>query len=382
MTNENINLQIPFINLASQYNKIKTDVDRAVSQVLAHGQYIMGPEVFKLEQELADYVNVKHVLACSSGTDALVLPLMAKDIKPGDAVFTTPFTFFASAEAISLLGATPVLVDINPDTYNLDPRDLLEKVTAVKKEGRLKAKGIIAVDLFGIAADYVEIQKVADANDLFVLEDAAQSFGAPFKGKKACGLAEVAGTSFYPAKPLGGYGDSGAVFTNDSNLYETLVSLRVHGQAVSGDKYDNVRIGLNARMDTIQAAVLLEKLKIYDEELERRNEVAEHYNRRLSSICKTPFVPQDQGSVWAQYTIQVSDRNKLKADLAAKGIPTAVFYPIPIHLSAAYKFLGYKLGDFPNSEAASKHVISLPMHPYLDKETINYICDAVIESVA
>ena len=374
-------MAIPFIDLKSQYLKSEQNLNSAILKVLAHGQYIMGPEVAELESKLAEYIGVKHVLACSSGTDALVLPLMAKDVQKGDAIFTSPFTFFASAESISLVGATPVFVDIDPDTYNLDVHDLQRKIELVKKQGNLNPKGIIPVDLFGLTADYDAIQSVADAHNIFVLEDAAQSFGAPYKGRKAGGLAEIGATSFYPAKPLGGYGDSGAVFTNDDVLYEKLVSLRVHGQAMSGDKYDNVRIGLNARMDTIQAAVLLEKLKIYDEELERRNEVAAQYSRRLSSACKTPSIPEGYGSVWAQYTIQVNDRSKLVADLGEQQIPTAVFYPTPIHLSTAYQHLNYKEGDFAVSEAASHHVVSLPMHPYLESETIDHICNAILASI-
>ena len=375
-------MAIPFIDLATQYNKHQKSIDNAIHSVLAHGQFIMGPEVTRLEQELASYVDAKHALACSSGTDALVLPLMAKNLCKTDAIFTSTFTFFASAEAISLSGATPVFVDIDKDTYNLDPKDLEIKIKSVLEQGKLKPKGIMPVDLFGIAADYSRINTVASKYDLFVLEDAAQAFGAQSADKKAGALAQVASTSFYPAKPLGCYGDGGAIFTNDSDFYHDLVSLRVHGQAISGDKYDNVRIGMNARMDTIQAAILLEKLKFYDEELERRNLIAEQYTRRLSAVCKTPYLPEGQGSVWAQYTIQVNDREKLKADLAEEGIPTSVFYPIPIHLSTAYQHLEHKVGDFPVAELAAKHVISLPMHPYLKTETIDHICDTVIKSVS
>ena len=341
----------------------------------------MGAEVNELESQLADFLGVNHALACSSGTDALVLPLMAKNIGKGDAVFTSPFTFFASAESISLVGATPVFVDIDPKTYNLDPNDLRKKISQVKNEGLLKPKGIMPVDLFGLAADYNAIRPIADEHQLFIIEDAAQAFGAPYHGKKAGALADVSATSFYPAKPLGCYGDGGAVFTDDSDLYDTLVSIRVHGQGMSGDKYDNVRIGLNARMDTIQAAILLEKLKIYDEELDRRNQVAEHYSKRLKDACKTPTTPDGQGCVWAQYTIEVNNRDQLKSDLTALEIPTAVFYPTPIHLSTAYQFLGYQTGDFEVSERAAKRVISLPMHPYLETETIDHICDAILASI-
>jgi UDP-2-acetamido-2-deoxy-ribo-hexuluronate aminotransferase len=341
----------------------------------------MGPEVRELESKLADYVGVKHALACSSGTDALILPLMTKGLTKSDAVFTTPFTFFASAESISLAGATPVFVDIDPDTYNIDPAALESKIQEVIAEGKLTPRGIMPVDLFGLAADYEPISTIAEKYDLFVLEDAAQSFGAPYNNRRAGGFGDVAGTSFYPAKPLGCYGDGGAVFTNDTAMYEEMVSLRVHGQAQSGDKYDNVRIGINGRMDTIQAAILLEKLKFYDHELAERNRVAQQYSGLLAQSVKTPTVPAHQGSVWAQYSIQVEDRAKLQADLSEKGIPTAVFYPIPIHLSTAYKYLGHMVGDFPVSEAVSKKIVSLPMHPYLDHDTVHTICDAVNESV-
>ncbi|MBX2847233.1 MAG: DegT/DnrJ/EryC1/StrS family aminotransferase [Acidiferrobacterales bacterium] len=373
---------MPFIDLKSQYAAHQAALQNAVVSVLDHGQYIMGNEVNELESELASYIGVKHVLACSSGTDALILPLMTMGLTSQDAIFTTPFTFFASAESISLAGATPVFVDIDPQTYNIDPDSLRQKIQSVLKEGKLNPRGVIPVDLFGISADYNAIQAIADEFELFVLEDAAQSFGAQYKDRKACSMGDFAATSFYPAKPLGCYGDGGAVFTNDSELYETLVSLRVHGQGKSGDKYDNVRIGMNARMDTIQAAVLLEKLKFYDDEIIKRNDVAARYNKQLSDKVVTPKVPEDQGSVWAQYSIQVDDREKLKADLAEVGIPTAVFYPIPIHLSTAYQYLGYKAGDFPVSESVSKRIISLPMHPYLDEKMIDQICDAVNTSVA
>jgi len=373
-------LTIPFIDLAAQYNLNKKNIDDAISKVLSHGAYIMGPEVTELESQLADYIGTKHALACSSGTDALLLPLMALNLQKGDAVFTSPFTFFASAESISLAGATPVFVDIDPVTYNLDPVDLDKKIKQTTDAGLLTPKAIIPIDIFGIPADYISINSIAEKYELFVLEDAAQAFGAPYHGNKAGSLGEAAATSFYPSKPLGCYGDGGAVFTNNSDLFEELVSLRVHGQAISGDKYDNVRIGLNARMDTIQAAVLLEKLKTYDSEIKQRNDIANLYNNYLADYVTTPQVPTSVGSVWAQYSIQVPNRDKLKSDLAEKGIPTAVFYPIPIHLSTAYAYLGYAKGDFPICEGISEKIISLPMHPYLDEATIKVISQTVIKS--
>jgi len=286
----------------------------------------MGPEVAELEKKLADYIGVKHVLACSSGTDALIVPLLAKNLTKKDAILTSPFTFFATAEAISIAGATPVFVDIDPETYNIDPKSLAKTLAAIEKDGELTPKGIIPVDLFGISADYDEINGIAKEYDLFVLEDAAQSFAADYKGRKAGSLADIAATSFYPAKPLGCYGDGGAIFTDNTDLYEMMVSLRVHGQSMSGNKYDNVQIGLNARMDTIQAAILLEKLKFYDEEIILREAVASTYNKLLSNSIKTPQVPENQSSVWAQFSIQINDREKVCHQLKENGIPTAIFY--------------------------------------------------------
>lgn len=339
----------------------------------------MGPEVSELEKQLADYIGVKHVLACSSGTDALVVPLLAKNLSKKDAIFTSPFTFFATAEAISIAGATPVFVDIDPITYNIDPAALGKAIASVKANGELTPRGVMPVDLFGISADYDEINSIAQEHGLFVLEDAAQSFAADYKGRKACSLADVGATSFYPAKPLGCYGDGGAVFTDNTDLYQTMVSLRVHGQSMCGNKYDNVHIGLNARMDTIQAAILLEKLKFYDEEIDLRNSVASTYDRLLNDSVKKPQVPEQQSSVWAQYSIQLKDREKTCQKLKDEGIPTSVFYPIPIHLSTAYKYLGYKIGDFPISEQISNHIVSLPMHPYLQESEIQLICDIINE---
>lgn len=371
-------MTIPFIDLKNQYETNKEAIDLAIHKVLDHGQYIMGPEVSELESKLADYIGVKHVLACSSGTDALVLPLMTKNLRRSDAIFTSPFTFFASAESISLAGGTPVFVDIDPTTYNLDPKSLESAIERTLNEGLLTPRGIVPVDLFGIAANYKKIIPIAQKHNLFVLEDAAQSFGAKYYDERACGLGDVAATSFYPAKPLGGYGDSGAIFTNDTDLYEAMVSLRVHGQGKGGDKYDNVRIGLNARMDTLQAAVLIEKMKIYEKEIELRNQVAARYTELLGDAVTTPHIPEHQGSVWAQYSIQVGNREEVREALSDQGIPTAVFYPTPIHLSTAYQGLKYEVGDFPISESIAKKIMSLPMHPYLKKDQIDQICQSIL----
>ncbi len=374
-------MSIPFIDLKTQYNLNKPDLDQAIAKVLEHGQYIMGPEVFELERQLADYVGVDHCVSCSSGTDALLMPLMAQGIGPGDVVFTTPFTFVATAEVISLLGATPVFVDVDAATFNMDVVHLRQQIEETLKKGELKPKVIMPVDLFGLPAEYTEIKRIAEEYGLWVLEDVAQAFGAEYKGEKTCGLTEVGATSFFPAKPLGCYGDGGAVFTNDAELHEKLVSIRVHGQATTGDKYDNVRLGLTARMDSIQAAVLLQKLKSYDDELIARNRVAEAYRKKLSGILQTPEVPQQSTSVWAQYTVLAESdehRTQLRQKLNEQGIPTAVYYPIPLHLATAYQYLGYERGDFPVSENLSQRVFSLPMHPFLDDEVVQQIADAII----
>ena len=377
-------MSIPFIDLKSQYQRAKKDIDIAIQTVLDHGQYIMGPEVAELEEQLADYIGVKHVLACSSGTDALVLPLMAKKLQKTDEVFTVSFTFFATAESVSLAGGQPVFVDIDSGTFNMCPQSLERSIEKVLAEGELIPKGIMPVDLFGLPADYDAINSIAKKYNLFVLEDAAQGFAGRYKGKKACSLADVASTSFFPAKPLGCYGDGGAVFTNDDELYTDLMSLRVHGQSKVGDKYDNVTIGLNARMDTIQAAVLLEKLKLYDDEIIQRNRVANRYNAKLGDIVQTPQIPEGYGSVWAQYSVLASSteqRDQLRNALQEHGIPTAVYYPVPTHLSSAYACEGYQLGDLPVTENLSTKIFSLPMHPYLEDKQIDSVANIIRASV-
>jgi UDP-2-acetamido-2-deoxy-ribo-hexuluronate aminotransferase len=375
MTEKRIN----FIDLKAQQEKILPALNEGIQRVLAHGQYIMGPEVKELEARLAAYVGVKHAISCSSGTDALLMPLLAYQVGPGDAVFTSPFTFIATAEVIQLLGATPVFVDIDPKTYNLNPAALAAAITALGKNSRtahLRPKGVIPVDLFGQPADYDEIKALAERHGLFVLEDAAQSFGATYKGRRAGALAEVAATSFFPAKPLGGYGDGGAIFTDDDNLAATLRSIRVHGQGVH--KYDNVRIGLNGRLDTLQAAILLVKLDIFDQEIADRQRVAQRYSDALGKLVEVPYVAPQCTSVWAQYSVLSDHRGELQEKLKAAGIPSAVYYPLPLHLQSAFAHLGYREGDFPVSEQAAGRIFSLPMHPYLTEQDQDHLVTVLL----
>jgi len=373
-----------FIDLSSQQKHIRKTIDQNIKAVLDHGQYIMGPEIATLENMLGQYVGAKHAIACASGTDALLMALMAYGVGPGDAVFTTPFTFIATAEVISLLGATPVFIDIDPRTYNIDPDSLERCIAAVKKvtsakyplprpavNSSLKAKGIIAVDLFGLPADYARLEEIARCHDLFLIEDAAQSFGAACNGKRACSFGEIACTSFFPAKPLGAYGDGGMCFCADDRLAEIMRSIRLHGKG--HHKYDNIRIGINGRLDTLQAAILLSKFEIFPEEAERRDSIARRYSSLLGS-CKslvTPFVPKGYQSIWAQYSLLARDekrRDRIMARLQEIGIPTAIYYPKPLHLQDAFSGLGYSRGDFPASEDCATRIFSLPMHPYLTQD--------------
>jgi UDP-2-acetamido-2-deoxy-ribo-hexuluronate aminotransferase len=347
-----------FIDLKKQYSLIENDILNSIKKVLNHGQYIMGPEITELEKQLADYIGVKHVIANSSGTDALLMALMALDIQPGDEVITSPFSFFATAEVISLCHAVPVFVDIDPLTYNIDPEKLEAAITP-------RTKAIMPVSLYGQCSDHDAVDAIARKYSLPVIEDAAQSFGATYNGKYSCGLSTVGCTSFFPSKPLGGYGDSGACFTNDDELAQKLVEIRIHGQNA---RYCHSRVGINGRMDTLQAAVLIEKLKLFPAEVVMRQNVAERYDAMLSSIVKTPFIQKNNTCVYAQYTIEVNNRDEIQRHMNAAGIPTAVHYPIAMHLQKALNYLGYKPGDFPNAERASSRVISLPMHPYLQEE--------------
>ncbi len=367
-----------FIDLKTQYAKIKKGVDARILNVLEHGKYIMGPEVKELENELSSYTSTDFCISCSSGTDALLMPLMAWDIGPGDAVFTTPFTFISTAEVIQLLGATPVFVDIDPVTYNLDPEHLEDVINKIISEGKLNPKAVIPVDLFGLPADYERIAAIAAKFELYVIEDAAQSFGGSIKDSKAGSFGHVASTSFFPAKPLGCYGDGGAIFTNDQVLKDKLESIRIHGKGT--DKYNNIRIGLNARFDTIQAAVLLEKLSIFDEEITLRQKVSAAYTEKLKNKVVTPFIPDGYRSAWAQYSVQADSsehRQEIMSRLNANGVPTAVYYPLPLHLQEAFKHLGYSDGEFPVTEQISQKIFSLPMHPYLDLESIDKITNWV-----
>lgn len=358
-----------FIDLKTQYSKIKDLVDSKVLAVLESGAYIGGPEITELEEKLAEFSGVKHCLACSNGTDALLIPLMAWDVKPGDAVFTTSFTFIATGEVAALRGATPVFVDIDPDTYNMCPDSLEKTIQKVIKEGKLTPKVVIPVDLFGIAADYDRINEISKKYNIKVLEDGAQSYGGTYKGRRTCSLANAASTSFYPAKPLGAYGDAGASFTNDDELINIYKSIRVHGSGI--DKYDNIRIGLNARMSTIQAAVLLAKLTIFDDEIISRDRIANNYHQLLKDKVKIPIVPEGYTSAWAQYTIQVEStekRQEIFKRFSENGIPYSVFYPIPLHKQTAYKDICVVADDLSKSEIAAERVFSIPMHPYLEEK--------------
>jgi UDP-2-acetamido-2-deoxy-ribo-hexuluronate aminotransferase len=381
---------IPFVDLKAQYERLAPRINERIQAVLNHGKYIMGPEVAELEEALRDFTGAAHCISCASGTDALLLGLMAKGVGPGDAILTTPFTFIATAEVVSLLGATPVFVDIDPRTFNLDPQALKLAIEALRADDpglyplprgaggkKLTPKGVIAVDLFGLPADYPALREITGAAGLFLMEDAAQSLGASLGGGMACSLAEIAATSFFPAKPLGGYGDAGAVFASDDGLAAIMRSLRVHG--AGSDKYDNVRVGVNARLDTLQAAILLAKLEVFPGEIEARRAAAARYDALLSGVrgVQTPHLPQGAQSAFAQYSILTEDRAALQAALKAQGVPTAVYYPRPLHLQTAYAGLGYAPGDMPVSEDASARILSLPMHPYLSGADIEHICGVV-----
>jgi dTDP-4-amino-4,6-dideoxygalactose transaminase len=372
---------IPFIDVAAQRRRLGKSVDEAVARVLAHCQFVMGPEVRELEAKLAEFCGAKHAISCASGTDALLLVLMAKNIGPGDAVICPSFTFCATAEVVALVGATPVFAEVDADTFNLSAGSARKAVQTAKKLG-LKPKAIVPVDLFGLVADFDPILQVAKDEGLFVLDDAAQGFGATYKGKRVGTFGLATATSFFPAKPLGCYGDGGAIFTDDDTLADTIKSLRVHGQG--SDKYDNVRIGMTGRLDTIQAAVLLEKLKIFPDEIEARDRAAKRYNDGLRDVATVPEVPAGFTSVWAQYTIRLAPgrRDGLANALKAEGIPTAIYYPIPLHKQVAYRGFPAVEGGLAVSERLADEVISLPMHAYLDAPTQDRVIDAVRRALA
>ena len=368
-----------FRDLKTQYAVLKDEMDKAILDVVASSAYVMGPKIKEMELAFADYVGVKHCIACNSGTDALLLALKAWDVKPGDAVFVPSFTFFASAEVIAMQGATPVFVDVNGDTFNMDVADLEHKIEQTLNAGKLTPRVVIAVDLFGLPADFVAIRKVADKYGLLVLEDGAQGFGGRIGERKACTFGDISTTSFFPAKPVGCYGDGGAVFTNNEEWAQLMDSYHVHGKG--SDRYDNIRIGMNSRMDSIQAAILLVKLKAFNEhELVDVNKVAARYTEQLHDVVKTPVVPQGFYSSWAQFTLQVENkevRTGLQTELKNLDIPTAIYYPIPMHRQTAFNYLNLEDNRCPVADRLADTVISLPIHPYLSEADQDMICKAV-----
>jgi dTDP-4-amino-4,6-dideoxygalactose transaminase len=368
---------IPFYDLASQRRRLGTSIDEAIARVMSHCLFINGPEVAALEKALAEFSGARHVVSCASGTDALLMVLMAKNVGPGDAVLCPSFTFCATGEAVALTGATPVFVDVNEATFNMDGESLKRGIATARQRG-LKPVAVIPVDLFGQSADHDSVGVIAQAEGLFVLDDAAQGFGASYKGRRLGSLGLATATSFFPTKPLGCFGDGGAIFTNDDKLAETLRSIRVHGQG--SDKYDNVRLGLTGRLDTMQAAVLIEKLKIFDDEIAARNRVAERYTRGLGNVVTVPRLASGCSSIWAQYTIRLpqgTDRDGFAAALKTQGIPTMVYYAKSMHQQTAYRDFPVAEGGLPASEMLSNDVISLPIHAYLDEAVQDRVIAAV-----
>jgi dTDP-4-amino-4,6-dideoxygalactose transaminase len=381
--NQHLRLQaIPFIDVAAQRARLGKAIDTAMARVLGHCQFINGPEVTQFEADLAAFCGARHVVACASGTDALLMVLMAKGLGRGDAVLCPSFTFCATGEVVALTGATPVFVDVDETTFNIDPASLKRGIATARKLG-LKPRVVIPVDLFGQSVDHDAVAAIAEAEGLFVLDDAAQGFGASYQGRRIGTLGHATATSFFPAKPLGCFGDGGAIFTDDATLAETLRSIRVHGQGA--DKYDNVRLGLTARLDTMQAAILIEKLKIFEDEIAARNRVAERYNRALGNVVAVPRLAAGCTSVWAQYTIRLPegvDRDGFAAALKAQGVPTAIYYPKSMHQQTAYRNFPVAEGGLSVSERLSADVISLPMHAYLDEATQDRVISAVRDAVS
>jgi UDP-2-acetamido-2-deoxy-ribo-hexuluronate aminotransferase len=372
-------MNIPFIDLAAQQVRLKSDIDARMAAVLAHGKYIMGPEIAELESQLSDFCGARHSISVSSGTDALLMALMGDGIGQGDAVFLPAFTFTASAEVILITGATPVFVDVDASSCNLDYDDLQQRIEMVKSEGNLVPKAIVPVDLFGLAVDYSRLGQIADEHDMLVIADAAQSFGGSVNGKRIGSLAPISATSFFPAKPLGCYGDGGAIFTDNDDRADRWKSIRAHGKG--GQKYDIVRVGLNARLDTLQAAILLAKMSVFEEEILAREKLAQYYDNRLGNHVVLPGRQDGYQSAWAQYTIQLENRDEVAASLKEMGIPTAIYYPLPMHLQSAYAKFGNGIGSLPVSELLSNTVLSLPMHPYMSEGTADTICSGLIDFV-
>lgn len=372
---------IAFIDIAAQRRRLGTLIDDAVSHVLTHCQFVNGPEVTQFESDLAAFSGAKHVVACASGTDALLMVLMAKNVGPGDAVLVPSFTFCATGEVVALAGATPVFVDVDEKTFNMDAASLKRGIATARKLG-LNVKAVTPVDLFGQPADHDAIAEVARAEGIFVLDDAAQGFGASYKGKRLGTFGLATATSFFPAKPLGCYGDGGAIFTDDADLADALRSVRVHG--AGKDRYDNVRLGLTGRLDTIQAAVLIEKLKIFQDEIDKRNAVAKRYAEGLGDVVAVPHVTEGNISTWAQYTIRIKQgtRDAFAEALKAKGVPTAIYYPKSMHQQTAYKNYPVAEGGLPVCEKLSEECISLPMHPYLEPAAQDRVIKAVREAVS
>ncbi len=372
--------KVQFIDLQTQRVRMGTALEDAILKVVRSGQYILGPEIAALEDQLAAFCGAKHALTVANGTDALALGLMAFGVKPRDAILVPSFTFAATGEVVVWLGATPIFVDCLPDTFNMDPASLEAGIKTAKQLG-LKPVGVIPVDLFGLPADYDAIEPICKANNMWMMADTAQGFGGKYKGCKTGSIGDIASTSFFPAKPLGCYGDGGALFFDDDALREVLVSLRVHGQGA--DKYDNVRVGMNGRMDTIQAAVLLEKLKLFPEEIDARNRIAQRYSDALEKHCIVPSVPENLTSVWAQYTVRIpgGKRDKIAAALKCAGIPTAIYYVKPMHRQTAYARFPVAGDGLPVSDALSFEVLSLPMHPYLAETDQDKVVDAFVSAL-
>ena len=361
--------KIPFINLAAQQAKIKSELDRRIAAVLEHGQYILGAEVKELEEKLAAYVGVKHCIACASGTDALLIALMALGVKQGDEVVTTPFSYAATAEVIARLGATPIFADIDAKTYNIDPTKIENAITD-------KTKAIMPVSLYGQCADFDEINAIAAKYNLPVVEDGAQSFGATYKGRKSCGLSTIGCTSFFPSKPLGCYGDGGACFTDDDELAAKMDMIHRHGQ---NRRYHHVMMGINSRLDTLQAAILLAKFTIFEEEVRLREEIGAKYSEKLlGSGVVTPYIEPHNTSVYAQYTVQVDNRDALREKLTAAGVPTAVHYPITLNRQPMFSYLPQASENFPNADRIARHVVSLPMSAYLTDAEMDRVCECIL----